>query len=200
MMLTVRKPHRLVLLLTLLAAGCSQPDVTPTGLAQGETSTQCGTERWAIKTLTDPEAGQVNLAPKPTTVEELAGLPVPGGFGRNAERLAPELQAYTVEATLVEFKEEADSDIHLVLLGKSGQSMIAEIPDPRCAQGSHVLPQISRARSQFVDRFGQPRRTSWVYVDAPIRVTGVLFFDVHHGQMGVSRNGVELHPVIATGR
>jgi hypothetical protein len=140
-----------------------------------------------VKTLTDPKAGQVNLAPKPTTVEDLSALPVPDGFGRDAERLPPEFQTYTVEATLVEFKEEADNDIHLVILGRSGQLMIAEIPDPRCAEGSTVLPLISHARAQFVDRFGQPSLSSWYQVDEPIRVTGVLFFDVHHGQRGGSR-------------
>lgn len=106
------------------------------------------------------------------------------------------LRAYMVAATLREFKEEADSDIHLVIMGESGQSMIAEIPDPECAQGSRVLPQISCARAQFVDRFGQPSRTSWNQADAPIRVTGVLFFDVPHGQTGVAPNAVELHPVV----
>ena len=106
---------------------------------------------------------------------------------------------YRVTAILMEFKEEADSDIHLVILGESGQSMIAEIPDPKCAQGSRVLPQISRARAQFIDRFGQPSRTSWDQVDAPIRVTGVLFFDVPHGQTGVAPNAIELPPVVDVG-
>ncbi len=195
-MLRIRKPHMLILLVALVAVGCSRPAATPDGLARGDTPTQCGFERWPVKTLTDLKAGQVNLAQKSATVEELAGLPVPDGFGRNAERLEPEFQAYTVVATLVEFKQEADSDIHLVILGESGQSMIAEIPDPECAQGSRVLPQISRARARFVDRFGQPSRSSWHEVNVSVRVTGVLFFDVHHGQTGVAPNAVELHPVV----
>ena len=194
-MLRIGKQHTLILLVALLASGCSRPAATSSGLAEGNTPTQCGAERWAVKTLTDPEAGQVHLAPKPATVEALAGLPVPDGFGRDAQRLEPETQAYTVAATLVEFKEETDSDIHLVIVGASGQSMIAEIPDPSCAQGSRVLPQISRARAQFVGRFGQPS-PSWHHVNAPIQVTGVLFFDVPHGQAGVAPNAVELHPVV----
>ena len=198
-MLRVRKPHLLILLVALVAAGCSPPAATLHDQAQGDTPTQCGTERWPVKTLTDPAASQVTLAPKPATVEELTGLPVPDGFGRDAERLEPEFHAYTVAATLVEFKEEADSDIHLVIVGASGESMIAEIPDPGCAQGSRVLPQISRARAQFVGRFGQPSRTSWHEVNASVTVTGVLFFDVLHGQTGVAPNAVELHPVVDIG-
>ncbi len=198
-MLRTRKPLMLILLGALLAVGCSRPASTPHGLAQGDTPTQCGVERWAVKTLTDPAASQVNLAPKLATVEELAALPVPDGFGRDAERLEPEFHVYTVTATLREFKEEADRDIHLVIWGESGQPMIAEIPDPECVQGSPALPQISRARAQFVDRFSQPSRTSWDQVDTPIRVTGVLFFDVLHGQAGVAPNAVELHPVFDVG-
>ncbi len=194
----VPKPH-VILFVALMAASCSRPVTTPHDPAQGDIPTQCGVERWAVKTLTDPEAGQVNLAPKPATVEGLAVLPVPGGFGRDAKRLEPEFQAYTVAAVLVEFKEEADSDIHLVLLGKSGQSMIAEIPDPGCAQGSRVLPQISSARTQFIGKFGLPSRTSWHQVNTPVTVTGVLFFDVPHGQTGVAPNAVELHPVVDIG-
>ena len=85
-MLRVRKPHTLILLVALLAAGCSRPASTPYGLAQGDTPTQCGVERWAVKTLTDPAASQVNLTPKPATVEGLAALPVPDGFGRDLSR------------------------------------------------------------------------------------------------------------------
>jgi len=86
-----------------------------------------------------------------------------------------------------------------VIVGTSGESMIAEIPDPACAQGSRVEAQSARVRGQFVDIFGQPSRTSWSKVNAPITVTGVLFFDVHHGQTGVASNAVELHPVFHIG-
>ncbi len=198
-MLRIRKPHLLILLVALAAIGCSQSAETPDGLARVDTATQCGVGRWPVKTLTDLRAGQVNLSPKSATVEELAVLPLPDGFGRNAERLEPEFQTYTVVATLVEFKQETDSDIHLVIVGESGQSMIAEIPDPGCAQGSPVQAQIARARTRFVDRFGQPSRTTWRQVNVSVRVTGVLFFDVHHGQTGVAPNAVELHPVIDIG-
>ncbi len=197
-MLRVREPRMLILLVALAAVGCSQAAETPNGLARVDTATQCGFERWPVKTLTDLRAGQVNLAPKSATVEELAALPVPDGFGRDAERLEPEFQTYTVVATLVEFRQETDSDIHLVIVGESGQSMIAEIPDPTCVEGSRAQAQIARARARFVELFGQPSPT-WHEANASVTVTGVLFFDVHHGQTGVAPNAVELHPVIGMG-
>jgi hypothetical protein len=194
----ISKAHGLMLLAALLAAALATL-ADPSDLAQGRAASHCGTERWSVKTLTDHGAAQVDLGPKPGTVEQLVALPVPAGFGPNAARLPPEFQAYVVKATLGEFKEEADSDIHLVLLGASGQSMIAEIPDPGCAQGSRVQTQISQVRAWFVGRFGQPSRTSWHRVNAPLTVTGVLFFDVPHGQTGAAPNAVELHPVIEIG-
>ncbi len=195
----VRTAYILILFVTLLA-GCT-PDRGDDshGVAQRDAPTQCGVERWDVKTLTDPAAERVNLTPSSATVEQLAALPVPVEFSRDAARLPSEFQTYTVTATLVEFKEEADNDIHLVILGTSGESMIAEIPDPTCAQGSRVQAQIARARARFVDIFGQPSRTSWHEVNASVTVTGVLFFDVHHGQTGVAPNAVELHPVFDMG-
>ena len=39
----------------------------------------CGTERWDIKTGTDPYTGMVSLVPQPNTIATLAGLPAAGG-------------------------------------------------------------------------------------------------------------------------
>jgi hypothetical protein len=197
MMPKVRTAYWLILFATL-RAGCTRTNSDSDGIAQREVPTQCGVERWDVKTMTDPPAERVNLTPSSTTVEQLTALPVPAEFSRDAERLPPEFQTYTVHATLAEFKEEADSDIHLVIVDASGETMIAEIPDPACAQGSRVEAQIARARARFVDMFGQPS-TSWQEVNASVTLTGVLFFDVHHGQTGVAPNAVELHPVFHVG-
>jgi hypothetical protein len=156
----------------------------------------CGVERWGVKTLTDAAALKVNMKPNNSTVEQLTALPVPSGFHANAGRLTPEFQTYTVKARLVEFKEENDSDIHLVISGASGRTMIAEIPDARCAIGSRVQRQIDYVRTGFAARFGQPRR-QWQTVNQTVFLTGVLFFDVPHHQTGVAPNAVELHPVLA---
>ncbi len=198
MTLRVHRAYWLILFATLLA-GCTRSISDSDGVAQSETPAQCGVERWDVKTMTDPAAERVNLTPSIATVEQLAALPVPAEFSRDAARLPSEFQTYTVTATLLEFKEEADNDIHLVIVGTSGETMIAEIPDPACTQGSRVEAQIARARGRFVELFGQPSRSSWIEVNALITVTGVLFFDVHHGQTGVAPNAVELHPVLNIG-
>jgi hypothetical protein len=136
------------------------------------------------------------MNPSNSTVEQLSALPVPGGFTANAKRLPPELKTYTVKAQLLEVKQEADSDFHLVIAGRSGRTMIAEIPLADCAVGSRVQKQIAAVREAFITRFGQPSPRSWHQVTQWVFITGVLFFDIPHGQTGVAPNAVELHPVL----
>lgn len=76
--------------------------------------------------------------------------------------------------------------------------MIAEIPDPGCAAGSAVGTTLARARRELVAEFGAPipERFEPVRGTPAVRIAGVVFFDVLHGQRGVAPNGVELHPVL----
>ena len=104
-------------------------------------------------------------------------------------------------ARLLWDKLEADSNFHVVIAGQSGATMIAEVPDPGCASGSPVSATLSRIHQEFVSRFGEPssERFERVRGTPTVRVTGVLFFDVLHGQQGVAPNGVEPHPVLTLG-
>src|SRR5579863_1218332 len=75
----------------------------------------CGTERWAVKTLSDADASSVNFSPRPTTVAWLTAQPAPSLLPADT-RIAPlELQAFTVRAQLVAIKEESDRDFHIHL-------------------------------------------------------------------------------------
>ena len=85
----------------------------------------CGFERWPVKTLSDPEARQVNFAVHPTTVRYLGSLRASAG-GQDS-RSALESRVFGVQARLVSVKREADSDYHLVL-SEGGATMIAEMP------------------------------------------------------------------------
>jgi hypothetical protein len=81
-------------------------------------------------------------------------------------------------------RQEADSDLHLVLQA-DGQQMIAESPAPSCDSKATPLrrQQMTAARAR-------------VRVCARAHVTGVAFFDFDHGQTGVAPNAIELHPVL----
>jgi hypothetical protein len=166
-------------------------------LGSAECGGYCGSERWLVKTLSDPDRAQVRLDPVDATIEQLVGLRQPPGAS-DLTRAAPiELTVYRVEARLVALLGERDGDFHLVLASPSDPTvtMIAEVPDPECG---------GACASGFAEVYGRVRQTLMDRLNAPggeahplVRVTGVGFFDHFHGQMGIAPNGIELHPVLA---
>ncbi|GAA1956977.1 putative Ig domain-containing protein [Catenulispora subtropica] len=158
-------------------------------------TTSCGVERWSVKTGTDADKSLVNLSSvTSTTIASLTSLTAPATLPANNRIQPTETTVFRVQATLTEFKLEADSDYHLVLSDGSGHTMIAEIPDPACVgTGSVLTSQITNSRSEF-DAEYTPTGTFHV-VNVPVTVTGVGFFDFLHGQTGVAPNGIELHAV-----
>jgi hypothetical protein len=163
----------------------------------------CGTERWSVKVGDDPDASIVDLTnlPTPTTIEALRGVTAPtlllnppydprftSGYGN------VETTAWVLDATMMEFKKETDVDYHIVIADTSG-TMIAEIPEPDCASdASPFRPGIFKSRQTFDGQF--TATPDFQGVSVPVRLTGVGFFDLLHGQTGVAPNGVELHPVL----
>jgi hypothetical protein len=156
----------------------------------------CGVERWDVKTGSDDEAGRVGLGhPTATTIAHLISQPAPSSLPPNARVSPVETTEWILDATLVEDKYETDSDYHLVLRDSTGHTMIAEIPEPGCVSASSpFLTGVRHARNQFDSSYAA--RGGFSTVNVPVRITGVGFFDYHHGQTGVAPNAVELHPVI----
>ena len=157
---------------------------------------QCGVERWAVKTGTDADANLVNLnSTTSSTISSLRALTQPSTLPANNRLQPTETTVFVLNATLTQYKLESDSDYHLVLSDASGNTMIAEIPSPGCVgAGSPFASQISTSRSTFNGSF--TATTSFQTANIPVRVTGVGFFDFLHGQTGVAPNGIELHPVL----
>lgn len=163
-----------------------------------------GVERWSVKTGADADAGLVRPSVVNTTVARLVNLPrpkelekgVPGDF--QAHRLAPhELTIYTVEGFLTGYKLEADGDYHLVLDDGNGANMVVEIPNPDpkfVSPAARWVKEIASARAEVSKKL-QPRPVI-TRGHFHVRVTGVGFYDQYHGQAGMAKNGVELHPVI----
>jgi len=67
----------LVSLLLAFAADRPPPTRAFTAMAEDLAAVTCGTERWPVKTLSDPDAGKVQFQPVATSVEELRSLPKP---------------------------------------------------------------------------------------------------------------------------
>jgi len=134
-----------------------------------------GVERWPVKTGADPEAARVggNDFAGPgsdgiveTTVEELINLPRPSdmsdiqGFQEDFQerRAEPvEFVIWRLKADIIVIKKEADGDLHMVLQGESGRTMIAEAPMPRTPfvqSRSPWLDAMEEVRKDIAERFG----------------------------------------------
>jgi len=158
---------------------------------------RCGVERWEIKTLSDPDAERVNLAPVSTTVEALGALPRPSRTPQWSRVSPVEFTTYQIDAYLGGFRRESDSDVHLILFGMTNEraSLIAEIPDPRCsgACASGLSADFAKAREVLDEILAEPNPRDQPIV---VQVTGVGFFDRNHRQIGAAPNIIELHPVL----
>jgi hypothetical protein len=154
----------------------------------------CGTERWPVKTLTDYDRAQVRLHPDDVSIKFLRGRATPETLPQ-ANRAGPvERHTYRVHAHLVDYVREADGDYHLVLEGKGGRTIVAEIPSPACVGGISPVKRASRIAREHMDtHYGVT--TSFKATDRRVIVKGVGFFDYLHGQTGMAPNGLELHPV-----
>ena len=158
----------LILIIGLIPSlvSCTLP--TPTGTAvatqtqEGEQGTNgaCGRERWSVKTMSDPQASQVDLTPIDTTVQDLTKMRAPKTLPDNGRVVPTEFTTYRVTARLLKAKIEDDKDIHLVIADPKNTkiTMIVELPNPTCsgAANSRVLQQLTTARQQFVGKFGTP--------------------------------------------
>ena len=184
-------------------------------------SAQCGgVDRWAVKMGADPGAAQIDLQnPIVTTLHDLVRIPRPAPAGGDFTRTPEEFSVRIVDARLVRFKHEksktGDRDFHLVISDEtllyspttkpaSTHSLVAEIADPDCVMGrnntvatpSRFISQIIAVREKFLQQFPNIK-SSWNEVGGiPVRLTGVLFFDPDHGQVGRAPNGAELHPLL----
>ncbi len=155
----------------------------------------CGTERWSVKTGTDPDAHLINQSPQDSTIQALGALAAPISPPLNARVAPEEEQVYRLtNVTLVEYKQENDSDFHLVLHDAAGHSMIGEIPAPGCVgTGSAVATGIQTARNAFLAH--HTPSGSFQQANETVSLIGVAFFDFDHGQTGKAPNVIELHPV-----
>ena len=118
----------------------------------------CGTERWAVKTLSDEDAVKVDLKPVPSTVAQLVEMPRPATIMENRRAAPVELTTYQIRAVLLEIRDENDHDMHLVVADPADRrkTMITEIVDPGCS-GAVILRRTGLA----------PGAESFEQLDAP---------------------------------
>lgn len=174
---------------------------------------ECGKERWAVKTGSDPDIDLVFTRPnklrvKKSTIQDMIDFPYPFPNPRGIPKVwwtkrVPryETTVWTLEVKLKEYTREDDEDYHLVLEDESGNTMVAELPNPPCVPATApamIKERIQIARDDFDRRFnGTARPTSRPKSpNVKIRIAGIGMFDREHGQLGRAGNGIELHPVL----
>ena len=177
------------------ARGITAGAPTDTGQAGPTCGIHCGSERWLVKTLTDPDTSRIRDTVD-ATVEQLVALPRPDHLSPIARAAPAEITVYRVKARLVGLFSESDHDYHLVLASVENPNitMIAEIPDPQCSRvcTSGRAQLYAQLRQKMMDHLDSPRSEP----EPLVRITGVGFFDYRHGQRGLAPNAIELHPVI----
>jgi hypothetical protein len=184
--------------------------VQPAHNARSAASAECtGEYRWNIKTLSDPNAGDVLLTPVKAGAADLYDKAKPSGFKSKVRNPPFETTTYKTKAKLVKArwvnetptasKKGGDLDIHLVIaaLTNPDKTMIVEFPFADCIE---AVPSLKKkmvdARAAFMSKCkdGEPRR-KFHKLSGIATVTGVGFYDRPHA-IGSALHGVELHPVI----
>jgi hypothetical protein len=143
-----------------------------------------------VKIAADDDADRVDTVPIRVTVAELAQVNRTNADLTHRNRIQPiEFQTFVVRARLVRVVAEDDSDLHLVLrdLEVDSLTMVAEIPSSACTADARLGRMFEAARQSLRDT---PR-------NGIIEIVGIGFFDYLHGQAGMARNGVEIHPVLS---
>jgi hypothetical protein len=122
------------------------------------------------------------LPVKTVTIAYLVSRPAPHPLPLT--RLPFERHVFRVTAAVTLVRPEADQDLHLVL-SDGTRTMIAEAPAVSCTGRATIIARRQMAKARAAVR-----------LCSKATVTGVAFFDFDHGQTGLARNAIELHPIL----
>jgi hypothetical protein len=163
-------------------------------------SQNCGVERWSVKTLSDSDTTRIDFKKIiPSTVHEQVNLSPPN---KKTTRLENETIIYSIACFIVGYKKESnDKDIHIIIEDiETDETMVAEIPSHECfeIQKTSRYELFKQLEEWFIKNIGQPKSNfTFLEKHIPVTITGVGFFDLHHGQIGLAGNGREIHPVLS---
>jgi hypothetical protein len=157
---------------------------------------QCGSERWPVKILEDPEADQIHFTPKNSTVKKQLAFFKPD-YHEDNPRDTTEKQVYRIKCKLIKYMQEDDSDWHLVVQDLiTNQQMIVEIPDTDCLDMSNPhFSKIQVSRNRLQAHVGPVKKQPRVPpAGTRLQITGIGFFDKKNHPIGFK--GREIHPVL----
>jgi hypothetical protein len=162
------------------------------GLKVFKGASTCGTERAAVKHLTDSFVLPTSYAV--LTPDQLVLLPAPP-VTQNSPRFPIERQLVVIENVhVIAAKQEGDSDLHVILTTSTGAELNVEAPQAQCDSSSPYAAVLAKARQAMDEAMPNVSASHYTPLNLHATIEGVLFFDVLHGQRGAP-NGIELHPV-----
>jgi hypothetical protein len=160
----------------------------------------CGVERWFVKTLSDEDAGTVNVGvATPISIRELNGLATHCTGLPERRAFSEEFRVFEVMGRITFVAHEDDRDYHVALEDPDapGFTVVAELADILCA-GAVMSPHFSAlSAADAMWRMLLDGRSAAALVGTTVRVRGVGFYDFAHGQRGRSQNCIELHPMLS---
>lgn len=173
----------------------------------GQCGVKCGVSRWPVKSLSDTTADKIDFSEeRKKTVRWLVSATPPKKKPKLTRINGLEWIRFRVEAILVGYKlSKDDQDFHVVIKDlKTADTMIVEFKDPACSgvcKSTHV-GEMKNAREDFINSPAVLERgkVTSTYKKlkkrVKVEIVGIGFWDFIHGQTGVAKNGIELHPVI----
>ena len=163
-------------------------------------------DRWQVRTGIDSDVTRVKPDPDMTTVEELIAQPRPDDMPLSGKapakyqsgRAAPvETTTWSFDAEVRGFRRSVNRTYRLILVGNSGATMIAKLPDPkRMRQSSPWLSSVVAVRNRLEERLRFTNAYTYLTPPLPVHLMGIGHFGRPHGQAGAAPNGVELQPII----
>lgn len=164
-----------MVLATILVAGCHKANPAAS--------------RISIKHGLDPDASQINLNPKETTLTALANESMPAEYKGSLEDYPDqrvgsfEKQVWQVKATIKSVQLKPDGDYYLVLQDKDGNEGVVEVPNPNLCKGSPLESRIEQTRQYLQQNFHPTDKVQDVNQEATINGVGFL------GWRGRSKGG-----------
>jgi hypothetical protein len=157
----------------------------------------CGVDRRAVKVLNDTDASKITFFARRAEIADMVKFKCPEKVSRTLPRFGNEFYVYQFNCIIKEYRKEDDGDYHLVLqdAGDSAKTMVGEILNPNCddLKNNPHLQEYITVRAEFEKCILPKNKVKEGYY----KLKGVCFFDRVHGQLGVAKNGVELHPILS---
>jgi hypothetical protein len=178
--------------LLFLAAGAAAAAAAGTH-ESGPTAARCGGLTWRLKTFSDPQRRQVDVAPDSTTIGSIRQRQGPG---RPLMRRTTAFQFHTweVPAQVTRFKLDSTGSVRLELYDDNAY-INAVIPSPNCLSAKSRLRKDIAAAWHIINKCGNPT-SNWQSFGAIFLVRGVGFWGTKSPtSRGAAPNGAELHPV-----